>query len=292
MNQIFQAPDDWQTRRIRILLLGAGGTGGEVSYALARIHMLLVNLGHPGGLRVTLMDGDHVAAPNIGRQRFFPCDLSHNKACVLIHRLNLGFGLDWRACQYHWAPPAPNAHPKTPMALADYDLVVSCVDRASVRVALAHTGQTLSSAILWMDFGNGRYTGQCILGHLGGAPLPSDSLRLPNVFDLYPELETVDDDAAPSCSSRQAIRQQDLFTNPLLAEAGVSLLWRLLHTGELDVHGVRVDAHGPSVSGILIDPDLWAFYTGTPPAPTQHLRPRRRRRQRPRRPEAPARRQA
>jgi PRTRC genetic system ThiF family protein len=263
MKQPFYLPPEWLTRRVRILLVGAGGTGGEVLYALARMHTVLLALGHPGGLALTLVDGDRVSAPNIGRQRFYACDIRHNKASVLIHRMNLAFGLDWQAKPTHWSTDVADHT----LWFGRYDLLVSCVDRASVRVALARAGARLYPAILWMDFGNGQYAGQCILGHLGQRRESSEGLRLPNVFDLYPELKTVNDDAQPSCSSVEAIRQQDLFTNPLIAEAGVSLLWRLMRTGQLDAHGTLIDARGPSVTPLPIDPDLWSFLTHTPRRP-------------------------
>lgn len=243
-------------QRIQILLLGAGGTGGEVLYALARMHTMMLALGHPAGLHVTLMDGDHVAEPNLGRQRFFACDLTHNKANVLIHRFNLAFGLDWTAIPRDWSP-------REDVHLGQFDLLVSCVDRASVRVALARNGANLFHPILWMDFGNGTHTGQCILGHLGESMHDPD-VRLPNVLELFPELKTVQDDAQPSCSSAEALRQQDLFTNPLLAEAGVSLLWRLLRTGQLDAHGVLVDLRIPSVTPLMIDTDVWSLFRPVP----------------------------
>lgn len=232
------------------------------------MNTVLLALGHPAGLHITLMDGDDVAEPNLGRQRFFASDLTHNKATVLIHRLNLAFGLDWIARPCYWTPRCED------VSLYRFDLLVSCVDRASVRVALARNGANLPRPILWMDFGNGSHTGQCILGHLGQR-MPDTEVRLPNVLDLFPELKTLKDDAQPSCSSAEALRQQDLFTNPLLAEAGVSLLWRLLRTGQLDAHGVLVDVQIPSVTPLTIDSDVWSLFRPVQPRRAKRLKARR-----------------
>ncbi|MFL6600804.1 MAG: PRTRC system ThiF family protein [Steroidobacteraceae bacterium] len=274
MQQTFHTPNNWLDHRIRVLLLGAGGTGGEVLYALARLHTMLLEFGHVSGLHVTLMDGDTVSRANIGRQRFYRCDIGYPKASVLIQRHNLAFMLDWRAVDQNWTAKRGDG-----LWLGRYDLVISCVDRAAVRVELARAGRSLQVPLLWMDFGNGQHTGQCILGHLGGAA-GSPALRLPNVYDLYPELVDVDDDAAPSCSSMEAIRHQDLFTNPLLAEAGISLLWKLMHTGSTTTHGVFIDAREPCVSGLPIDPDVWALYRADPTR-RQRKKIGRRRRRRP-----------
>lgn len=213
MLQTFYTPDEWLQRRIRILLLGAGGTGGEVLYALARMHM---------------------------------------------QRLNLFFSLDWRAVHSDWTPGC------TEPRLQHIDLLISCVDRARTRVALAHAGAAFDPPLLWLDFGNGQFTGQCVLGHLGkGAD--DDRLHLPNVFDLYPELSDLDDSDAPSCSAAESVRSQDLFVNAVLAESGVSLLWKLLRHGSTNTHGVLIDVREPSVEPLWIDPAAWAFYAAARP---------------------------
>lgn len=262
----FHTPSHLIERRVRVLLIGAGGTGGEVLYALARMHKLLLTLGHPGGLHVTVMDGDRVAAPNIGRQRFAECDIGHFKTDVLVQRLNLFFGSDWESAPEHWTPkrPGPRWH--------HTDLIVSCVDRAKVRVQLAQAAARLGSEVLWLDFGNGEHTGQCVLGHPGESDESASSLRLPTVVDLFPELSRIEDKNTPSCSAAEAIRQQDLFTNALLAEAGVSLLWKLFRHGSTQTHGVLADAREPSIEPMLIDPDTWRMYGYDGPSKTPSLR--------------------
>src|SRR5882757_456872 len=122
MQQTFYLPNEWLDQRIHVLLLGAGGTGGEVLYALARLHTMLLQLGHVEGLHVTLMDGDTVSRANIGRQRFFHCDIGHSKARVLIHRHNLAFMLDWNALDHFWSATKGNG-----VHLGKFDLVISCV---------------------------------------------------------------------------------------------------------------------------------------------------------------------
>ena len=277
MSQALTLPSEWLNRPIRILLLGAGGTGGEVLHGLVRIHTMLNELDHPGGLDLTLMDGDTFSRWNIGRQRCYPTDTGCNKASVLIQRINIAYGLAWRGIQSNWSPGGlTNSHTD----LSRYDLLISCVDRASVRIEIAKAGKTLYDPILWMDCGNGQYTGQCVLGHLGRKQRVGE-LRLPHVFDLYPELSQVDDDSEPSCSSQQALRSQDLFTNSLLANAALTLLWRLLRTGRLDSHGVLIDTQKPMVTALPIDPKVWEFYRARPARPPKRRKSPESRRRRP-----------
>lgn len=268
MRKHFYTPAILTERRIRVLVLGAGGTGGEVLDALARIHLSLIELGHAGGLEVTVMDGDRVSASNIGRQRFGACDIGHPKSVVLAHRYNLFYGLDWQAVPAYWEP---ELHAN---ALGEFDVLVSCVDRAAVRVALAHSGQHAHAEALWADFGNGAFTGQFVLGHLNPDAAANVPLRLPNVFDLFPELSTVDDTEEPSCSLAQALRQQDLPVNRMLADAGVSILWRLLRHGSIDTHGAFVDVRACTINPLHIDTQAWAFFgyrcADTNTTPAQH----------------------
>ena len=272
MAHTFYTPSHWIERPVRIVMLGAGGTGGEVLYALARIAKQLAALGSPDRLQVTLIDGDAVSPSNLGRQRFAECDIGHSKAHVLIQRINLFFDFDWKAVHGYWSRETPHG-----LHWHEIDLLITCVDRAPVRVAIAREGTRCASMGLWMDFGNGRHTGQCVLGHLHERS-DDTTLHLPNVCDLYPELATLEDADTPSCSAAEALHQQDLFVNALLAEAGMSVLWKLLRHGQTDSHGVLINVREPSVDPLRIDPAAWAFFKAAPQAaPHAARRPRGRR---------------
>lgn len=245
--------EQWLDRPIHVLLAGVGGTGGEVLDGLARLHAGLRALGHPHGLEVTVLDGDSVSTANIGRQRFAPCDVGQNKAVTLVTRYNLFYGLGWRGVPTHLDDFDED--------LRGHDLLVTCVDVARVRAKIGKWGRNgrrwWNGELLWLDFGNGRTTGQVVLGHLRGSD--PRGLRLPNVYDLYPELDTMTGDAdGPSCSMAAALREQDLFVNKWAAN-GVGMLWKLLSQGVIDRHGMFFDAERLTVSPLLIDPKMWAF---------------------------------
>ena len=57
-------------RRVRVLVVGCGGTGSAIAAGLPYLHEAMVANGHPGGLHVTLMDGDTISATNCVRQPF------------------------------------------------------------------------------------------------------------------------------------------------------------------------------------------------------------------------------
>jgi sulfur-carrier protein adenylyltransferase/sulfurtransferase len=59
-----------QRRAIRVVVIGCGGNGSVMVMGLPYIHQALLLAGHPGGLHVTLIDGDVVSPSNCVRQPF------------------------------------------------------------------------------------------------------------------------------------------------------------------------------------------------------------------------------
>ena len=74
---------------VKIVMLGAGGTGGHIAPHLYR---LLYALNRPA--RFILCDGDIVEQKNLIRQNFSPADLGENKARVLAERYASVFGME------------------------------------------------------------------------------------------------------------------------------------------------------------------------------------------------------
>lgn len=76
-------------RPVKVVMLGAGGTGGHIAPHLYR---LLYALERP--VRFIICDGDVVEAKNLVRQNFIPADLGENKARVLAERYSTVFGME------------------------------------------------------------------------------------------------------------------------------------------------------------------------------------------------------
>ena len=74
---------------VKIVQLGAGGTGGHVAPHLYR---LLYALERPA--RYIVCDGDIVETKNLVRQNFSPADLGENKARILAERYAKVFGME------------------------------------------------------------------------------------------------------------------------------------------------------------------------------------------------------
>lgn len=253
MDRRLNLPPDWADQRVAVHVIGAGGTGSALLDSVASLDATLRRLGHPG-FALTIHDGDTVSASNIGRARYTPNDVGHNKAILSAHRFNNFYELDWTASPLD-AQPAQ---------LADADLVITCVDKAGFRASLATHFRRCPTNALWLDMGNGeiepgRHGGQVVLGHLGGR---RHKHRIPNVFDLYPEMATMRavDAEAPSCSSEAAVQRQPPPVNRAIAMLAYDLLWTLFREGSLAIHGYLARIAPMQVTPLPIDPATWGFF--------------------------------
>src|SRR5438445_13845839 len=85
---------DLLRRPVRVLVVGCGGTGSAVASGLPYLHQAMLVAGHPGGLHVTIMDGDIISPTNCVRQPFCATEVGLAKAVVMASRLNLFWGLN------------------------------------------------------------------------------------------------------------------------------------------------------------------------------------------------------
>ena len=238
------------TNPLTVNLIGAGGTGHRLLTELARMHVSLLALGHPG-LKVNLFDDDKVSEANIGRQMFASTEVGHYKAVVLIERINRFCGTNWKAVTEKFGTQTLHLLPNKGRA----NIYLTCVDTVKARFDIAKALQKIGAnnrmerdkALYWMDFGNSRFTGQLVLSTLSPIKQPESERfkpvsHLPLVTDEFKGLlESVDDKDEPSCSQAEALKKQDLYINTTLANYGASLLWQLLQAGMITCRGVFVN---------------------------------------------------
>lgn len=228
------------TNPIEVCLIGAGGTGSQVLTALARMSHSLQALGH-AGFQVSLWDDDIVTEANRGRQLFAECEVGLSKAAALITRCNRFFGTMWKTVNKPFGT-------KDNTRAAIY---ISCVDSVQARFAIAEAlrqedGRQHYANVprYWMDFGNGKDTGQVILATIGKVKQPSSEKfgtveSLPFITEEFADLlQQPETDELPSCSLAEALEKQDLFINSTLALAGCSLLWQLFRNGYTTQRGL------------------------------------------------------
>jgi PRTRC genetic system ThiF family protein len=81
--------------KVRVLVVGCGGSGSMVAAGLPYLHQALLVHGHPEGLQVSLLDPDVISPTNCVRQPFSRSEVGLYKSVVLANRLNPFWGLDW-----------------------------------------------------------------------------------------------------------------------------------------------------------------------------------------------------
>ena len=263
----FVIPPELLTRRIAVTVVGAGGNGSRMLTGLAELDRAMRALGHPGGMKVTVIDDDLVSESNIGRQAFFPSDVGIHKAVVLTHRINMSFGLDWTA-----EPVRLTRHTR-----CHSDILIGAVDSRAARREI-HESMKSNSTPLYLDLGNQADSGQVILGEpLNRWQKPEDYPdRLPTITDLFPEIldTNIPEDNEPSCSMVEALSRQELYINRVVSDFALNMLWRLFRYGEIDHHGAFINLSTGRTMPLAIDPDAWARFGYV--APTKKRKQRRR----------------
>ena len=238
------------TNPIKIILIGAGGTGSFVLSGLARLNEALTAHGH-AGIDIDLWDGDLVTKNNIGRQLFAQSEIGLYKSVALINRINRFFGTGWKAKSRNF--------PKVRAGFLQDELLASiyitCVDNIETRFELGSTlgnykssNNQLNQPRYWFDFGNSKDSGQVICSTIGTVEQPNSKKftpvsNLPFVTEEFEHLlrSSEEKDEAPSCSLVDSLKKQSLFINSTLANLGCDLLTTLLFEGVLMERGLLLN---------------------------------------------------
>ena len=157
-----------KTRPVKVVQLGAGGTGGHIA---SHLYRLLYALERP--VRYIICDGDVVEEKNPVRQNFTPADLGENKARVLAERYSTVFGMETEyipdfiededrlkklLIPKRWYVSTRNAKDITEMII-----LLGAVDNNKSR-QLCHRVFSQAKELIYIDSGNGEYTGQVVCG--------------------------------------------------------------------------------------------------------------------------------
>jgi PRTRC genetic system ThiF family protein len=240
---------------LRVLVVGAGGTGSAIVMGLPYLHQALLAWGRPGGLEVILVDPDTVSATNCVRQPFSESDIGQNKSIVLVNRINQFWGTRWHAAAVPFTACTLQRNTTwTP------DLLIGCVDtkaaRRSIATALTKRG---ASTTFWLDIGNNASSGQYVLGQPKNMTNRMFAQRLPTVAEIYPEIidTSTGEDSLPSCSAVASLDLQEPFINQTLAMSALSMLSRLFRYGRLSYHGAFFNAATGHISSLAVDSVRW-----------------------------------
>ena len=231
-----------RTRPVKIVQLGAGGTGGHIAPHLYR---LLYSLERP--VRYIICDGDVVEQKNLVRQNFTPADLGENKAQVLAERYSTVFGMeteyvpdfvDEESRLKDLLTPAYflTNHPASSNSERVEELVIllGAVDNNKSR-QLCHKVFLQARELVYIDSGNGEYTGQVVCGVRRGA-----KTCYPPIGTVYPDVleETDKFPTELSCAEASVSAPQSIAANITAATAVVDMVYNILAVGDSTVRQV------------------------------------------------------
>lgn len=222
-------------RPIKIVMLGAGGTGG---YAAPHIYRLLHVLGRP--VRFIIADGDVIEEKNLVRQNFVYSDLGENKAKILAERYATAFGMEIEYIPefieddnrlIELVTPYKSGYPDN---ISEIVILIGAVDNNKSR-QMCHRIFKKMEELIYVDSGNGEYTGQVVCG-----------IRRKNrtyykpIGDIYPDV-LIETDKFPtelSCAEAAVSAPQSITANIMAATAIVSYVYNILVLGSIDVRSV------------------------------------------------------
>lgn len=231
---------------VKLYLVGCGGTGSWLAPHLVRLARFLRETRQMQA-HLTFVDPDRVEMKNVFRQNFGEAEVGGKKAELLALRYTAAWGI---------AIEANVARFDRAMVQLDYGdlgVIVGCVDNAAARCEIAETltqnyrlrGDEGLPRLWWLDCGNGKDTGQVLLGAARNArqlqhafpyfPDPSFCVNLPAPDMQHPDLLETRSDEMPlqplhgalSCAEMLLMGDQSPSINAMVANVAATYLWRL-----------------------------------------------------------------
>ena len=236
--------------KIKIYLVGAGGTGSFAAPAIARLAYELKERGKTVDL--TIVDHDRVERGNIPRSNFCQAEIGRFKAQTIAERLSLAWGLEVGYAnekfdyEKHLKPDNSNSY-------RQITILVGCVDnhlaRTEIHRSLVESERFVATdapGVWWIDGGNGKFSGQVLIGStirkcgVGDCFTTASICRkLPAPSLVHPELlenqDTPPRREAPRLSCPELVRlgEQSLNINSRVAVEIGEMLTALLLTNNL-----------------------------------------------------------
>lgn len=232
-------------RFVRVLVIGAGGTG-------ARVIPPLVKLLPPGRSCVALCDDDHVEPRNLLRQDFYQEDVGCYKAEVIAERYT-SQAVPVLPVITRWDGLMPLVHSDSDNE--EYPTILGCVDNVQTRIMMRDTRFSV-----YLDAGNALRTGQVVLSlyrrrtaitiltpHTKGTVEGNLTCQGTEMCPAPWDTEQQEAPAAPACGFR--FDDQTVAANQLAASCMITMLGWCLHGHQMGFGGLQFSTLG-GVTGI------------------------------------------
>ena len=237
---------------VKVIMLGAGGTGG---YIAPHLYRLLHTIERP--VKVIIVDGDIVEEKNLIRQNFVASDIGRNKAQVLAERYASAFGMeayyipDFIECESKlFELTKPDTHLSSPnpyQRSSSHVILIGAVDNNRSR-QLCHQVFNKADDIIYLDSGNGEYTGQVVCGIRR-----KGWTYFEPIGDAYPDI-LIDNDKFPtelSCAEAAVSAPQSIVANVMAATAVVSYIYNIIVLGSIEARSVTFSTKSVNLKPII-----------------------------------------
>ena len=245
-------------RPVKVIMLGAGGTGAHIAPHLYR---LLYALDRP--VKFIICDGDKVEPKNLVRQNFTQADLGENKSKVIAERYSDAFGLetsyiptfieDAERLEELIRPETYRCsveHPKTGRSewkvMSELVILIGAVDNNRSR-KLCHDVFQKARELVYIDSGNGEYTGQIVCGIRRAGKTMYQPVGM-----FYPEVNSPEDlfPTEVSCAEASVSAPQTIVANLMAATAVVTMIYNILVMGRSTVQQTTFSTKSVNIRSI------------------------------------------
>ena len=273
-------------KEVQFWLVGAGGTGSFMAMNLARLAFELNGRGKASS--ITIVDPDSVETGNIPRSNFCFAEIGQNKAETLAGRVSRAWGIETgfvkegftpvllQNTRDDWSVQSQGSNKLT--------VLVGCVDNHLARLQMHeavkfYNEQRYSSdgaRLWWIDGGNGRDTGQVLIGNrlyektiyesAQKSPilslLPAPSLQHPELLKRESaksiEQQNQTTEERITCAERIRLGEQSLNVNQRVAVEMSEMLSELLLTQTLKRFATYFDLESGASRSVFNTPETIA----------------------------------
>lgn len=248
-------------RPVKVVMLGAGGTGAHIAPHLYR---LLYALERP--VKFIICDGDKVEPKNLVRQNFTQADLGENKARVIAERYSDVFGLETSYIPRFIENAGQLEELLRPKVFREFYrntqtggkwvseselvILIGAVDNNKSR-KLCHEVFLRARDLIYIDSGNGEYTGQIVCG----IRRAGKTIYKP-VGMLYPEVNSPEDlfPTEVSCAEASVSAPQTIVANLMAATAVVTMIYNILVMGRNTVQQTTFSTKSVNIRSVQKQP--------------------------------------
>lgn len=221
-------------KKFKIVLIGAGGTGGNLAPMIARL------IGKTPDIEFTIVDGDIVESSNLERQPYLEVDIATNKAQSLSEKINIAFDMNTRFFpQYIESAEQLKSVCGNVNRWSTITILIGAVDNHRARVIME---QYFSDArnLIYIDSANEDYYGDviCALKVNGEAILKTRGMYRPTeVFSGKGRVKNT------SCAVKVVDNPQYYPTNQMAANIVLKMVSDIIVENNIHSHFVNFDTN-------------------------------------------------